>query len=176
MTTSILRIELRQIYDMFLRLIIIGEIILVMSACAIKLILLAGGIELVVHIFHSLDIFRWEKIGMFALAASALALAKERNFWRNEFRICPLWLKCAGIFFMVIGLLLGIVQANVQGGDFVRTQIELECDGALFLASVGIWIPYATLTNNDYREGARKKMKVAIAAFFIVTITGMAIF
>lgn len=79
-----------------------------------------------------------------AVAAPTLALAKEKNIWRNEFRSCPKWMQIAAVLLSIAGFLGGALTIFANG-DSPRSQLLFGAGFAVFAEPLALCVLYSLL-------------------------------
>ena len=89
----------------------------------------------------------------FGFVFPAASLAKERNVWRNEFRLSPKWLRTAILGLMIYGAVVAGIQVIFLHGDIALESNALS-GSALPLAfeAMPLGILYALVYSNSVDE------------------------
>jgi len=82
----------------------------------------------------------------FAILVLAFGLARDRNVWNHEFKICPRWLQIATLIFMIYGTVFVFVQVIYFKNSGALEIMALLASGFfLVLESISVCILYSLL-------------------------------
>jgi len=115
----------------------------------------------------------------FAIGASAIALAKERNIWRNEFRNYPKWMRVASVLISTSGF-LACTLTVLANEDSPRSQLLLGAGFAVFSEPIALCVLYSLLWASPVTDSELLKRTVVslialmVCVLFIVSsMTGI---
>jgi hypothetical protein len=101
----------------------------------------------------------------FLAGPAMVAMSKERNIWKNEFKSCPAWMQKAVVGFCIYGI-VGIVAGLLTSGAVPNEAMPAS---AFFIGfdAIGVCVLYSVLWANPV-ENAELKKRVRNSAILTI--------
>lgn len=113
----------------------------------------------------------------FAVLIVTAGLAKDRNFWKNEFKCCPKWLRRVSVIIAIYGLFFALV--GVLSFKSSHDPIDLQlCASSAFLSfgSMAVCVVYALLwgkeiSSHELHKRIRTSIVMLVVFVMIIAIS-----